>query len=346
MSRSSVTLLLCALGIYASFLIWALVQEPLTYYPWPETGEKFKAPNVIAVAQSAIAIVVGYAYLHLKKHEYTPLQLLWDYKKEMALISLTQSSSAPLAQYSLQYVDYLTYMLAKSCKIIPVLVVHMVLYRTPIPHQKKLVAILVTTGVIIFTVGGHKGNDSSSFENSNTQSTLGHILLVSSLLMDGLTNATQDKMMKSNKSYLAKHKKSQRIITGSHMMFSLNLFILLWNALYMIVYDRDQLNKAIFMLKSESQLPLYLAIYALCGAIGQCFIFYTLEHFGSLALVMITVTRKMMSMLLSIVVFGKTVGIVQWFGIVTVFSGIFWEAMTKRRQIKEKKEEELKRKIQ
>lgn len=38
-------------------------------------------------------------------------------------------------------------------------------------------------------------------------------------------------------------------------------------------------------------------MYALTGALGQLFIFETLEAFGSLTLVMITVTRKLFTMI-------------------------------------------------
>jgi hypothetical protein len=39
------------------------------------------------------------------------------------------------------------------------------------------------------------------------------------------------------------------------------------------------------------------------GGLGQLFIFETIQHFGSLTLVMVTVTRKLFTMLLSVIVF-------------------------------------------
>ncbi|KAG8427212.1 UDP-galactose transporter [Metarhizium acridum] len=43
--------------------------------------------------------------------------------------------------------------------------------------------------------------------------------------------------------------------------------------------------------------------FAACGAIGQVFIFYTLSTFSSVLLVTVTVTRKMFTMILSVVAF-------------------------------------------
>ena len=53
---------------------------------------------------------------------------------------------------------------------------------------------------------------------------------------------------------------------------------------------------------------------------------YTLSKFGSLTLVTTTVTRKMFSMVLSVVAFGHSLSMAQWGGIGLVFGGIGGEA--------------------
>ncbi|EHM99989.1 Hut1p [Saccharomyces cerevisiae x Saccharomyces kudriavzevii VIN7] len=330
MAGSTSSLAICAIGIYATFLTWALIQEPLATRTWPNSKEKFQFPNVIALMQATVAMMMGYLYLKWKKVEYSPLKMIQDHWKQLMLISLTQSSSGPLATTSLKYVDYLTYMLAKSCKMIPVLLVHLLLYRTPISSQKKVVAILVSLGVTIFTIGGKDGKKlkRSLDGDGNSHKLQGFGLLSSSLFLDGLTNATQDRLLKANK---AQEKGERCLITGAHLMFTLNLFVILWNILYLIVVDYKQWENSVSVLMMDSQVWSYLMLYSVCGATGQCFIFYTLEKFGSLILIMITVTRKMVSMVLSIVVFGKSVCFQQWVGIFIVFGGITWEALNKKK---------------
>lgn len=66
--------------------------------------------------------------------------------------------------------------------------------------------------------------------------------------------------------------------------------------------------------------------FALCGAVGQLFIFATLERFSSLLLVTVTVTRKMLTMVLSVVWYGKSLTGGQWAGVGLVFGGIGTEA--------------------
>ncbi|EDO17371.1 hypothetical protein Kpol_1060p27 [Vanderwaltozyma polyspora DSM 70294] len=330
MGQSNVgKLVFCAVGIYVSFLTWALVQEPLNTNVWENSNDLFKSPNVVAVAQGLAAMILGYLYLNWMGSQYSPIELIWDYKWDMALTSLTQSFSAPLAAYSLQYVDYLTYMLAKSCKMIPILLVHLLLYGTSIPRQKKLISIFVTIGVTIFTIGGNS-KGSKLKDNDKHPSAMGFVMLLSSLFMDGLTNATQDKMLKSNRKNNSKNSKD-RLITGAHLMFALNMFIIIWNLSYLMFIDKSQWQHSLKMMTLDPVIVKYLITYAICGAIGQCFIFFTLQNYGSLVLVMITVTRKMVSMLLSIVVFGKSIKPFQWIGIFVVFAGISWEAIAKKK---------------
>jgi UDP-galactose transporter B1 len=78
--------------------------------------------------------------------------------------------------------------------------------------------------------------------------------------------------------------------------------------------------------------------FSACGAVGQVFIFHTLAHFSSLLLVTVTVTRKMLTMLMSVVLFGHQVTGMQWVGVGLVFGGIGAEAEFNRREKKRKME--------
>jgi UDP-galactose transporter B1 len=59
---------------------------------------------------------------------------------------------------------------------------------------------------------------------------------------------------------------------------------------------------------------------------------YTLSTFSSLLLVTITVTRKMLTMILSVLWFGHHLGGRQWMGVALVFGGIGAEGVITRRE--------------
>jgi len=71
--------------------------------------------------------------------------------------------------------------------------------------------------------------------------------------------------------------------------------------------------------------------------LGQLFIFETLQHFGSLTLVTITLTRKLFTMLLSVIVYNHQLTVGQWMGAGVVFAGISVEAFVKRKDVHTKR---------
>lgn len=58
----------------------------------------------------------------------------------------------------------------------------------------------------------------------------------------------------------------------------------------------------------------------------------TLSTFGSLLLVTVTVTRKMLTMILSVFWFGHSLSGMQWLGVGLVFGGIGMEAELSKRE--------------
>jgi UDP-galactose transporter B1 len=67
----------------------------------------------------------------------------------------------------------------------------------------------------------------------------------------------------------------------------------------------------------------------------------TLSIFGSLLLVTVTVTRKMLTMIVSVLYFGHSLSAMQWLGVGLVFGGVGIEAqlskMEKAQKAREKK---------
>jgi UDP-galactose transporter B1 len=88
----------------------------------------------------------------------------------------------------------------------------------------------------------------------------------------------------------------------------------------------NELGKALMFCEAHPQVIKDILLFGLMGSIGQCFIFFTLENFGSLVLVTVTVTRKMFSILLSVFWFGHSLSFGQWSSVFLVFFAIAWEA--------------------
>ena len=80
-----------------------------------------------------------------------------------------------------------------------------------------------------------------------------------------------------------------------------------------------------------------------------CSIVYALSTFSSVFLVTVTVTRKMVTMMLSVVAFGHRLSGMQWLGVVLVFGGVGAEAqitrMEKMAKLAAKKDENTKKEL-
>ena len=213
------------------------------------------------------------------------------------------------------------------------MLMNFLIYRKRFEMYKYATVMLITIGVSGFMLfEGNGGKSSSSTGGSSGNSLLGIGLLLSNLMLDGTTNSWQDQL------FLKYRLKSQQL-----MMF-MNLFSGLLLTVSLIFYalwqpETSQLLAALkFFKEFPSALPDVFA-FSLCGAMGQLFIFHTLEHFGSLSLVTITVTRKLFTILLSLFWFNHKVNGKQWLCVCLVFLALVLESVIGAIKKKSKKKE-------
>lgn len=72
-----------------------------------------------------------------------------------------------------------------------------------------------------------------------------------------------------------------------------------------------------------------ILVFCVCGAVGQNFIFFTINTFGALVNTTITTTRKFMSILVSALWTGSSLTVQQWGGVGLVFCGLSFQIFLK-----------------
>ncbi|KAH6719754.1 UAA transporter family-domain-containing protein [Leptodontidium sp. 2 PMI_412] len=335
-------------GIYGSFLTWALLQERLTTTPYgpAKSPELFKFPVFLNTVQSLFAALVGYVYLRYdtKGSATAPIFPNKRIIIPLFLVAVTSSLASPFGYASLAHIDYITFILAKSCKLLPVMFLHITLFQRRYPLYKYLVVLAVTSGVAVFTLHAGSGKahskPSKASINPDRNSTWGLLLLGINLLFDGLTNTTQDYIFQTFQPY-----KGPQMMCANNIMSTLLTFSYLALSPYLVhtgvgeYLGMDlasggggEFAAALGFMARHPSVWYDVLGFAICGAVGQVFIFYTLSTFSSLLLVTITVTRKMLTMILSVVWFGHTLGGKQWMGVGLVFGGIGAEGFITRRE--------------
>lgn len=249
----------------------------------------------------------------------------------------------------------------QSCKLIPVILLNVLLYRRKFKPYKYAVVALVSCGIALFMVMGDDSKKKAS-RGGEGNASFGLMLLGINLLIDGLTNSTQDEIFSLHPRF-----------SGQQMMFNMN-FISLCLTFPLLATPPAIPNRILQYVAHHLSLPhsfrltlttesflsaashhnistlqstiefiidhptclVPLLQFALLGGLGQLFIFETISHFGSLTLVMLTVTRKLVTMLLSVFVFGHHLTTGQWSSVAVVFTGIGLEAAMKRKEIIDK----------
>ncbi|CAH7666102.1 UAA transporter [Phakopsora pachyrhizi] len=369
-----VRLIICVIGIYSSFLSWALVQERLSTTPYEDpkgqSPKYFKSVIFLNTVQSAFSATAALVYLLLSRRPnqsflevigfssrkrigstttlktggktddkvsqkkkstkseetYNPIVLLG----RCLQCAVLNSMGSPFGYASLKHIDYPTMILGKSCKLVPVMFMNIILYRRSFASHKYVVVALVTLGISMFMLLADHGTKAN--KGAQQSSLFGLSLLFINLLIDGATNSTQDEIF------------SKFPITGSQLMFIMNTLstLLTLGALLVPVpasissilgisasANGNEFSTALAFIRSYPKVLQDIILFSAAGAIGQLFIFETLARFGSLTLVTITVTRKLFTMLLSVVVFQHKLQIGQWLGVGIVFLGIGLEAFIK-----------------
>lgn len=188
--------------------------------------------------------------------------------------------------------------LGKSCKLVPVMLMNVILYRRAFAPHKYLVVALVTLGITCF-MGLGNASASSSKQSGHSKSDdakseiWGIFLLLINLIIDGATNSTQDEIFAQYKH-----------INGQQMMFWMNLFAsILTSSLVALPLPpisiirpspsrvvgagsdvETELTSVLRWIRDHPDVVKPLGEFALTGAMGQLFIFETLQHFGSLTL--------------------------------------------------------------
>lgn len=340
-------------------LTWAVLQERITTTTYGPKSERWSYPLVLNTVQSTIASLVAYIYLlATTRHPHkpgrpAPIFPSFAIVKHLLLIAITSSLASPFGYASLKHVDYVTFILAKSCKLLPVFFLHIVLFRRKYPLPKYLVIILVTLGVSVFTlhspsVAGKAAKHASKNASVETNKMYGLFLLGVNLLFDGLTNTVQDDIFIKYKAY-----------KGSQMMCAMNVLATGLTSTYLLLAPYlaatplgphlgiagDELSAALAFIQKYPQVGYDVLGFGLCGALGQVAIYYVLAQDGSLVLTTVTVTRKMLTMVLSVVWFGHRLTQMQWAGVGLVFGGIGAEAVAKRMSQLEKNKKKKDRQL-
>ena len=203
--------------------------------------------------------------------------------KLYALIAFLTVGTIGCSNTSLAFLNYPTQVIFKCCKLIPVMIGGILIQRKKYGVLDFLAAVLMTTGLIFFTLADVSVEPNFDFRG---------ILLISlALLFDATIGNVQEKTMKALK------RSNTEMIYYSYLFGSGYLLIGL-------LLTNNFIEPFLFC---QNNLEIYIQIFlfSLSGYIGLQFVLALVRLFSAYLAITVTTFRKALSMIVSFLFFEK-----------------------------------------
>eukprot|EP00039_Didymoeca_costata_P020801 m.342479 g.342479 ORF g.342479 m.342479 type:complete len:324 (+) comp21423_c0_seq1:121-1092(+) len=284
-------------GIYASYLMYGVLQEEIMKKHVNEEGERFKFTWTLLIIQCLANIIGAIVGQQLSGPAPPGVPMT-----AFLLPGTTYIIAMLASNEALKYISYPTQILAKSCKMLPVMFFQILFFGAKYKARDYAVVVIVTLGIILFQM--------KDKESGAKDSMYGIILLLVSLAGDGITSPNQEKT------------KKQYGASPNQMMLYCNLWAFMYLLVGMLYIEGFQ---GLVFIQNDSSLIIKIMIFCVASGAGQNFIFMALHQFGALVLATVTTTRKFFTVFASVLYFGHVLSAQQWAGVSMVIGGLLLE---------------------
>ncbi|KAG1335489.1 UDP-galactose/UDP-glucose transporter 3 [Cocos nucifera] len=306
----------CVAGIWSAYITQGVLQETVSTKRFGPDGKRFEHLSFLNLAQNVVCFFWSFIMIKLWSSSSAGAAPWWSYWSA----SITNTIGPAMGIEALKYISYPAQVLAKSSKMIPVMVMGTLVYGIKYTIPEYICTFLVAGGVSAFALSKTSSKTISRLAHPNAP--LGYALCFLNLAFDGFTNATQD-------SITTRYPKT----TAWDIMLGMNLWGIIYNVVYMFGWPHARGFKAVQFCREHPEAAWDILLFCLCGAIGQNFIFLTISRFGSLVNTTITTTRKFVSIVVSSLLSGNPLFPKQWGSVVMVFSGLTFQIFLKWRKL-------------
>ncbi|XP_042049091.1 UDP-galactose/UDP-glucose transporter 3-like [Salvia splendens] len=310
--RRVLLLAFCISGIWSAYIYQGVLQETLSTKRFGLDGKRFEHLAFLNLAQSVVCLIWSFMMIMIWSDGGKSGAPWWSYWSA----GITNTIGPAMGIEALKYISYPAQVLAKSSKMIPVMLIGALVYGIKYTVPEYVCSLLVAGGVSLFALSKTSSKTISKLAHPNAP--LGYGLCFLNLAFDGFTNATQD-------SITARYPKTD----AWNMMMGMNLWGTIYNLVFMFGWPGAIGYDAVQFCQKHPEAAWDIFLYCLCGAVGQNFIFLTISRFGSLTNTTITTTRKFVSIVVSSLLSGNPLSEKQWTSVVMVFFGLSYQIYLK-----------------
>lgn len=299
------------IGIYACFSYMGVLIADMNDYTAPN-GEKLEREWFVQTVEAGTNVLVG-ALAIIAVQGGPSRAIPWG---SFVLTGTTQVLAKAMTQKAMNLgIPFFVATLCKNAKMVPVMLGAIILSGESYSMRKYFQVFLIIAGVVVVSTSKpKKGSEGGS-------DLIAYLCLILALTCDGLTGGQQTAMKKT---YQAKHKAP---LLSFDMMFFTN-FVMMCIAFGASV-ALGQLEEGYAYVMLYPEIRYKLGKYALCSALGQSFIFFTISNFGPLTTTTVTTTRKIFSVLLDIYLKARNLNLMGWSGVALASLGVLGELQEK-----------------
>jgi UDP-galactose transporter B1 len=304
-----------SIGIYSTYLYYSVIQEDLFRYR-DQNGVGFTSVWFLQVIESAMDICIGRLGRKVHaEHENFPRMLFFKSGasqlagKVLMSLSLAAGLSFPIV------------VLAKSAKIVPVMLGQLILGGSNYTTRDYIFAGLLVCGTTLLSIG-----KSSPHGETGHDTITGVFLILLSLLSDGVTGGLQKKLKKE----------TAHLDLGMYDFLYHSHMAMMVLALVACHVTGEIASAPTYILKNPA-IARNVLLVCICSAAGQCFIFYVITTFDPLVCTTITTTRKMFSVLFSLCFKGHILSEIGFLGMALAILALAVEVEGKLSTLRKKR---------
>ena len=295
--KNALRLMGCAFGVFVTHLTWGFLQERIMTQPYPSAPYYFTSSNFLVLSNRFAAVLVSAVvriFLRPKTQRFLP-----PYKYSFCAYANVVSS---MCQYEmLKYVSFPAQVLSKSCKMLPVMVMSFFVSGKRHGYFDWLVALMVVVGASAFQLGAPVVTQSTVHDGQLT----GLLLIGGYIASDAFAAAWQSQLFK------------QSGIDIATMMLMCNIFSCFFTFAGFVV-TLEFIDVWRFVQANPHALA-DIAVISVASAFGQTFILLTIKYYGAAVFAAIATVRQLVSILVSIGLFGHVISQMQIVAISIVF---------------------------
>lgn len=286
------------------FLFYGIFQERLMTTSFGDSLMGQFASEFLVANNRIVAIIVSLICLLRTKQPLAPEANVANY----FTIAFANTIGAFCQYESLKYVSFPSQTFAKSAKMFPVLIIGTVLRTKAYGLRDWAFSLGIMLGCSVFVLSGAETNDETDPPNTM----YGVMLLLVFLFTDGFTSTLQERLFVSNQS-----------TTYNQMLYNNTASLIICLC---ALFSKGALWSSIAYCIENPSFFLLACLLSLSAAIGQVFIYYTIQELGALFYSLCMVTRQLVSIILSCIIFIHPLNFNQLASAFFVFFLVYWSS--------------------